>query len=214
MMASVSGEFDFHLVVSKFKALAAQVEDSGSVPLDLYADAVAEFMKVFSALGSGFAFAFKDLGEKIDTLRQWASDCGDVRTLLISDVERGNKPPNDKVVDKKGKVSPSRAVNRTTHVCMFLTEIFAGLNKNPEASLYTTVSEAYEATLVTIHSFVVKNSVRLAFKLVPNRETFITKAKISEVDIRGKAPDFLRASQIVTALVQKEFTACDVPFVF
>ena len=100
-------QFNFRVLVQKFQKVADGVNNEGKVDLASFADAMSDFMKVFGALGSGFAFAFKDLNEKVDTLNAWAPIHGDAKTALAKDVETQNLPPNDKAVGGLGKVRPS-----------------------------------------------------------------------------------------------------------
>ena len=210
---SSPSDFNFRLCVTKFQKVAECVESDGHVQIEPFADAMSEFTKVFAALGSGFAFAFKDLQEKIETLQKCAPVYQNVRSLLEQNSD--NAPPKDKpVASIGGAVSPTRAVNRPAHVCAFLTLLFEGLMRDPTAELKPVLTQAYDASLVQIHGFVVRNAVKAAFNVVPKRANFLAAAGVTETDIVEIAPGFVQASKAVTDLIAKEFADRQVPWVF
>ena len=113
-----------------------------------------------------------------------------------------------------GKCSSVRAVNRSTHVCVFLTALFEEIMKNPDKELKACLNTAYEPTLQRIHKFIVRNSVKLAFNLVPSRAKFMESVQLREEELKTCGPSFVAASKLVTGLIEQEFSKKQINFIF
>eukprot|EP00392_Amoebophrya_sp_AT5.2_P012963 g13074.t1 len=79
---------------------------------------------------------------------------------------------------------------------MWITGIFEQLLMGPNVDMPTAASNAYEPTLCQIHGFIVRNSVRLAFNMLPDRVMFLHTCRISEQDLLEKGKRFVNASNV------------------
>ncbi|CAD7929110.1 unnamed protein product [Amoebophrya sp. A120] len=209
-----SEAFNIDTLVLKFESCADKLEKTGDVDLILFGDGLKEMRKVFDNMGDTFAFAFKDLDDKIETLAIHSGKYPTAGGMLDNEVARGSKPPKDSILDGQGPVSPARAINRSTHVCMFITKILEELEKDKSATMKTACSNAYEPTLCTIHGWFVRNSVRLAFNMLPDRVMFMHNCNMTEQDLAEKGPRFVKASMRLTQHMKSHFDKRSLNWVF
>lgn len=71
------------------------------------------------------------------------------------------------------KNSLARNLHRLRTVVHFIKHIMFLLAKDPQASLSTAVSEAYNATLSVYHGTIVRGTCQAGFLLLPSREAFL-----------------------------------------
>ncbi|CAD7924653.1 unnamed protein product [Amoebophrya sp. A25] len=207
--------FNVNNLVTKFEACADDCKNTGDVDVNKYAECMREVRKVFDNLGSTFAFAFKDLDEKLTTLETHGPNIPKAGAMLENEKQRGSIPPsNDSLLDGKGGVSPVRALNRASHVCMFITGIFEELIASSSVTLTAACTQAYERTLAQIHGWIVKKSVKLAFNMVSDRKAFLSGCGVSDEDLSEKGQRFVKASAVITGCVKGHFEKRDLLWVF
>lgn len=103
-----------------------------------------------------------------------------VAQLLQQDVDRRNCPPHKDsgIKVSSGKmtpVSPTRALNRTSHVCRFLTRMFEMLVRDVKIEVGTAFPKAYDQTLAKIHTWIIRKTVGGGRKVTSEKHLIVRK---------------------------------------
>lgn len=91
------------------------------------------------------------------------------------------------------KNSCSRNLFRLCHGVLFISELLKFMYKDKAMLLRTACAEAYNNTLASAHSWMVKNAIRTSMYMLPTREQFLTSIKETGKHLLHRLPQLLLA---------------------
>merc|ERR1719209_2598460 len=166
------GEFSLVVLADQFTKCQKNPEHT----LQEYIAGYKEVYKFLALLGSVFGWVGSDVYAKITTLEKYLA--GDekqhyqnIKTMIDYEVK------NDLIkTKKKDDPSGSRTLSRLHRALEYIIGFLHKLEDIEDDDLCSVISvEAYEATLMKYHPWVVQKAAKLAMKLLPTKGGLILK---------------------------------------
>ncbi|KDD75016.1 hypothetical protein H632_c923p1 [Helicosporidium sp. ATCC 50920] len=165
-----------------------------------FTDACGAVIPIFDHIGSVFVIAKHEFSSKRESLVALAP----TMTTLSDVVEAGRK---DGSIMIKG--SPGRNLHRLMNSILFISHIFQNLEKG--MLLREAVSDAYDATLAQIHTWVVRAGIKAGMIALPTRENFLKSLGETEETARQHAHSFVDAARLVVAHIEELYDGVAMP---
>jgi len=161
-----------------------QVKESlPDINSESFLNAMLEFVKIFSIIGSAISFAFKDIIDRVATIRSNYKRFPEVKGGLISFIEFEKKlnihlystenprPVHDRIY--KNYESTTRTVNRLMWFFDFVTSLLRHLEGDRQMKCSDCAKKAYEEGLAPHHPLAIRFAAKTALNFTPSREKFL-----------------------------------------
>ena len=190
---------DFSLVL-----LTQHFKDSTATPglcLASYVKGYREVYKFLNLLGTVFGWVGSDVRAKIVQLEKYLAEeekehYQNIKAMINYEVE------HDLIKTKKDDPSGSRTLLRLHRALEYIIAFLHKLDDIRDADLCSVISvEAYEATLMKYHPWVVQNAAKLAMKFLPTKGGLTLKVhpEGSEEGIKRTLENFPKAVSAMRA---------------
>ncbi|CAF1514328.1 unnamed protein product [Adineta ricciae] len=183
-----SNGFDVHRVYETFTTALRQPENPKSpIGTQDYIDGYRELLKFFDQLGRVFRFVKDDVVDKLNILQTFADKD---QKNAIKHFETIQSAIDYETEQNLIKTNPERNFARTLlrlhRALLFIIQFLQALNERPTSENTTTIATScYDATLYHHHGFLVRNSVRVGFRILPSRK------QLDDVIFHGHKSDLL-----------------------
>nr|XP_004657819.1 ceramide-1-phosphate transfer protein [Jaculus jaculus]XP_045007108.1 ceramide-1-phosphate transfer protein [Jaculus jaculus] len=214
-MDDLETEFNLKVVLVSFKQC---LTEEGEILLDHYITSWKGLVRFLNSLGTIFSFISKDVVSKLQIMEHLRSSpqC-DHYTSLQSMVayEVGNNLVD---IDRRSRNPKSgcRTVLRLHRALHWLQLFLESLRTSPEdARTSTLCSDAYNASLATYHSWIVRQAVTVAFCALPTRKVFLETMNVGSsdqaVEMLGEALPFIEHVYDISQKLYAEHSLLDLP---
>jgi hypothetical protein len=153
-------------------------------------------LKIFDHLGAFMYYAKVEMNAKNQTLKDAAPKLPTLAQMVEADQAAGT-------VTTKG--SCSRSLHRLIVALDFLRELLKRLFEDPTITPATATWQAYEVTLGTIHTYVVRQAVWTATFALPTRVQFLESIQETEESVKQNVDIFIKSAVAIIARLDKIF---------
>ncbi|CAF3222581.1 unnamed protein product, partial [Rotaria sp. Silwood2] len=134
-----------------------------------YIDGYRELLKFFDQLGYIFKFVKDDVVDKLGILQSFV-DKDKKGTTHFNTIQKAIDYETEQNLIKTNPQNFTRTLLRLHRALLFLIEFLGGLADRPLSENTATIAtHCYDATLYNYHGFLIRQSVKLGFLMLPSR---------------------------------------------
>lgn len=156
-----------------------------------FAAACDRILPIFDHLGTVFSFAKSELVEKRESLVRVQDKLVTLNAVVDADAKAG------KLTTKN---SCARNLFRLLAGISFISKLLQNMANDRQKTLRQAAGEAYDATLSSMHGYMVRMAIKTSMYMLPSRDQFLGSIHETEDSAKSQAADF---SPNVDALVQR-----------
>lgn len=198
----------------------------GQLDIDLFCEYLNQYVMMMKTFGKIVEIGFSDIITKCeiikgnrDQLIAKGEEINSLESLLETEINMGlgkvTGSNNSKLgFDKQSQfytyVGSCRSTERMLRFLLMLQRIIENMYNNREESFTVCVRNAYDKELSRYHGFILRNTVKGIFYILPSRETFlsgITKewTIMNEETLYDRMKEMIDYGDVVTAYLLKFF---------
>ncbi|KAK9824662.1 hypothetical protein WJX72_012151 [[Myrmecia] bisecta] len=170
------------------------IDPTHTISTEEFANACERILPIFDHLGTVFGFARSELATKRESIKSVAPRLKTLDEVVAADVKA-----NTVTV----KNSASRNLHRLVSAIGFIQTLLANLASDPSVTLRGAASDAYNATMAPIHSYLVRKAVQASMFTLPSRDHFLQSIGETEITAKQHAEEFNPVANTIIARVEK-----------
>ncbi|UJR13425.1 hypothetical protein I4U23_000440 [Adineta vaga] len=185
----ISNGFDVQRVYNTFTSALLQPENPKSpISTQDYINGYRELIKFFDQLGRVFRFVKDDVVDKLNILQTYVDKDKKNPTKHFDTIQNAiDYETEQNLIKTNPEANFTRTLLRLHRALLFIIQFLQALNDRPLTEHTSMIATScYDATLSHHHGFLIRNSVKVGFRILPSRK------QLDEVIFHGHKNDLLQ----------------------